>query len=211
MGEEGCNGERGEWGEFGWLPDGGTSCGDGGCDFFCALGERKVPRGDEGGDTDGAGFNPELAGAVGMGADPSGEAAGLLPEPLEESGGVLDFSCGLGDWFALFESDDAGDIVFACKDERGCSLEDFAPLEGRHGLPFRLMSGGMGRSGGERGAVGEGHGCEGFGGSWVDDFPLLYGIGPLAIEPEFGFKPEIWEGSHGVGGLGSLRESWLGG
>jgi hypothetical protein len=209
VGEERSDGESGEGGEFGGLPDGGTSCGEGGSDFFCALGERKVPRGDEGGDSHGAGFDPKLAGAVWVGADSSGEAAGFFPEPLEESCGVLHFGCGLGDWFALFESDDAGEIVFSCKEECGCSLEDFAPLEWGHGLPTRLALGGVGRSGRERGCVGEGDGGEGFGGGWINDFPLLFGIGPCAIEPEFGFKPEIWEGSHGVCVLGSLLESWL--
>ncbi len=184
LGEDWGDGEGGEGGEFGRFPEGGASGGEGGGEFFCALSEGEIPRGDEGGDADGTGFDTKLTGGVGMGTDSAGVASGFLSEPLEEAGCVVDFGCGLSEGFALFEGDDAGEILFSREEECGGSFEDVAAFEGGHGLPCGLDSRCVSGCGYEGCGVGEGDGGEWLSGGGVDDFALVFGVSPLAIEPE---------------------------
>ena len=72
---------------------------------------RKVPWGDHHDDPDRRVVNDDLAAATGGGLDHAVDANGLFAVPTEELGGIGNLALRVGQWLAVFERDQGGELV----------------------------------------------------------------------------------------------------
>ncbi len=131
-----------------------------------------------------------------MRGDSPGVPACFLAEPLEEACGVIDFSSGLCEGFALLEGEDAGEIVLVAEEKRGGSFQDFAAFECGGRFPPGEMGFGMVHGGVEGCCVCESDCLEWVPGGGVVDLAMGGGVCPFSVEPKTGFEPEGGEISH---------------
>ncbi|CAG9211032.1 hypothetical protein BCAR13_200062 [Paraburkholderia caribensis] len=102
------------------------------CERRCSLaGDHRVgeiPRGDQGGDADGFHDRAEMC-AVDMRWDRAAvQSLSFMREPFDEARAVCDFARCLGEWLALFQGEDACEVVLM-------ALDQFVPAE-QYGSAF---------------------------------------------------------------------------
>ena len=113
-------------------------------------------------------------------------ALGFLGEPLDDVGGGHGFHLGFGQRLALLHGHERRDLVIALAHDRGRLAHDPAALERRHRAPDLEPLGGCFQRLVEIGAVGMGHGADGFLGRRVEhgDGPARLARPPFAIDEQ---------------------------
>lgn len=180
-----CAGGEGEGGEgslAGGFQDDGTAGGEGWGDFAHDQHEGEVPGCDGADDPDG-GLDHEVAlGFDRRGDDPAIGPTGFLGEPPEVIKSEGDFAGALGEGFAGFERDGAGDVFATAFEFGGEAIQPFPAGLWGEGAPGEEGGLGMLNGGGDRWSIDDANLGEGFGGGRVVDRDGLIGFDESAVE-----------------------------
>ena len=98
---------------------------------------REVPRGDRRDDANRLFADDDARIALVAGNGVAVDAFGFFGEPLDEAGGVEDFTLGFGQWLALFEGEDFGEGIGVFQHQGVPALERIAAFLGGQCTPGR--------------------------------------------------------------------------